>query len=94
MDKKARSITDDAQLSKLNSEKEILAAKEKIKTDYLSRAKQRVQINSQSARKKADTQLAVIEKTNAGIISVLDSLYEKNGDKWAEEIFRRVTQAE
>lgn len=90
MDKKARSMTDDAQKSKVNSEKEILTAKEKIKTDYLERAKERVRVNSQTAQKKADDQLAGIEKANAVIIAALDKAYEEKGNQWADEIVRRV----
>ena len=38
MDKKARSLTDEAQKSKLDFEKDILQKKEQIKNDYLARA--------------------------------------------------------
>ena len=68
----------------------ISETKEKIKNDYLSRAKERVKINSQTAQKKADDELAVIEKKNAAIIETLDKTYSENCDKWVDEIVSRV----
>lgn len=90
MDKKARDLTDEAQRSKISYEQEILKKKEKIKNDYLSRAKERIEINKQTAQKKADEQLAEIEKKNNSIIEKLDISYKENGDKWVDEIVKRV----
>lgn len=91
MDKKARGLTDEAQQSKLNYEKEILLAKEKIKTDYLARARERIRINRQSAEKKADEQLAQIEKKNAQITAQLDECDRQHHDEWVRAIVERVT---
>ena len=52
MDKKARDMTDEAQQNKLDYEQHILRKKERIKNDYLERAKKRIAINQQSAQKK------------------------------------------
>ncbi len=90
MDKKARDLTDEAQRSKISYEQEILRTKEKIKNDYLSRAKERIEINRQTAQKKADEQLKTIEQKNDTIVRKLDSCYSENGDKWVDEIVRRV----
>ena len=91
MDKKARDLTDEAQRSKIDFEKDILQKKEQIKNDYLNRAKERIEINKATAQKKADEQLEVIEKRNSTVIRWLDSTYEENGDKWVNEIVARVT---
>ncbi len=91
MDKKARDLTDEAQRSKIDFEKDILQKKEQIKNDYLNRAKERIEINKATAQKKADEQLEVIEKRNSTVIRRLDSTYEENGDKWVNEIVARVT---
>lgn len=90
MDKKARGLTDEAQQSKVNYEKEILRAKEKIKTDYLARAKERIRINRQSAEKKAGEQLAEIEKRNAQITAELDECDRQHHDQWVKAIVERV----
>ena len=90
MDKKARDLTDEAQRSKISYENEILKKKEKIKNDYLDRAKERIEINKQTAQKKADTQLKEIEEKNDSVIRKLNSSYSENGDKWVDEIVKRV----
>ncbi len=93
MDKKARNLTDEAQKSKISYENEILKTKEKIKNDYLARAKDRIEINKQTAQKKADAQLKVIEEKNDSIIRKLDGSYSENGDKWVNDIVERVIGA-
>ena len=64
MDKKAREMTDEAVKNKLDYEQRIIQTKEKIKNDYLERAKQRIEVNRQSAQKKADDQLRLIMEKN------------------------------
>ncbi len=90
MDKKARGLTDEAQQSKIDYEKEIIRTKEKIKNDYLARAKERIRINRQSAQKKADEELRRIEAKNAALITELDKKSSENHDKWVDAIFQRV----
>ena len=65
MDKKAREMTDEAVKNKLDYEQRIIQTKEKIKNDYLERAKQRIEVNRQSAQKKADDQLRLIMEKNS-----------------------------
>lgn len=90
MDKKARDLTKEAQQSKVDYEKQIIQKKEKIKTDFLERAKERVKINKQTAQKKADEQLVLIEEKNAAIIDTLDKTYAEHKDEWVNEIVARV----
>ena len=90
MDKKARGITDEAQQSKIDYEKEIIRKKEKIKNDFLERAKERIRINKQTAQKKADEELKLIEEKNAAIIAALDKTHSENHDKWVDRIVERV----
>ena len=90
MDKKARDITDEAQKSKIDYENRIILAREKIKTDFLERAKKRVEINEQTARKKSDEKLRLIEEKNNAILADLDKVYSENCDKWVDEIVARV----
>lgn len=90
MDKKARDITDEAQKSKIDYENQIILTKEKIKNDYLERAKKRIEINRQTAQKKADEQLKLLEVRNGAIIENLDKTYSENCDKWVDTIVDRV----
>lgn len=93
MDKKARGLTDEAQQSKIDYEKEIIRTKEKIKNDYLGRAKERIRINQQAAQKKADEELKRIESKNALVIEALNKTRSENHDKWVEAIVERVLSA-
>ncbi len=79
-----------AQKSKIDYEHQIVLTKEKIKNDYLERAVERVKINTQTAQKKADEELKMIEAKNAEVIENLDKTYSENGDRWVDEIVSRV----
>lgn len=91
MDKKARDMTDEAQKDKLADEQQVILKKETLKNEYLERAKKRIEINRQSARKKADKYLSVIEERDSTVIQELDKAYEKNRDVWVDSIVARVT---
>ena len=93
MDKRARGLSDEATQSRMDYEKEITLAKDKIKNDYLERAKERIKINRQSEQKKADESLRRIEAENAGIIEKLEACDRENHDKWVEEIYTRIVSA-
>ena len=90
MDKKARDITAEAQKSKIDYENQIIQTKEKIKNDYLERAVERIKINQQTAQKKADESLKVIQAKNAAIIDNLEKTYSEKSDSWVDQIVNRV----
>lgn len=92
MDKKARDITNKAQQTKVDYEKEIILKKEKIKQDYLERAKERVKVNRQNAQKKADDSLKKIEAKNAAVMEKLKKIDAENHDRWVSEIVQRVLE--
>ncbi len=94
MDKKARELNDKAQKTKIDYEHNIVLTKEKIKTDYLERAKKRIAINQQTAQKRADEKLSAIHQKNQAIARRLEECYEQNGDKWVAEIVGRVLDNE
>lgn len=94
MDKKAREMTDEAVKNKLDYEQRIIQTKEKIKNDYLERAKQRIEVNRQSAQKKADDQLRLIMKKNSAVVQRLEESCAQNSERWADEIFARVVGAD
>ncbi len=90
MDKKARDMTDAAQKNKLDYENQIIATKENIKNDYLERAKKRIAINEESAKKRAVSSLRLVEEQDSKTIENLNRTYAQNGDKWVDEIVSRV----
>ncbi len=89
MDKKARSMNEEAQKNKLDYENQVIAKRENIKNDFLERAEKRIAINRDSARKKADSTLKQIEERDSAVIRRLDDTYEQNCDKWVDEIVAR-----
>ena len=54
MDEKARQITDAAQMEKINSEKEVAEKREKIREEYLARARKRIAVNEPQERAAAE----------------------------------------
>jgi small-conductance mechanosensitive channel len=91
MDRKAREITEAAQLEKVNSEKEIAAKREQIRNDYLERARKRIALNEPVERAAAEKEWGNKEKKNAQLSSKLDELYSTKGDEWINAIVARVT---
>ena len=92
MDKKARDMTEEAQKNKLDYENQVIAKRESIKNDFQKKKKKRISINQESAQKKADASLKLIEERDSAVISRLDSVYKENCDKWVDEIVSRVTE--
>ncbi len=92
MDKKARDMTAQAQKNKLDYEQQIIEKRESIKQDYLDRAQKRIAINSEAAQKRSEKSLQLIEERDNKTIDALNSSYEKNCDKWVDEIVSRVVE--
>ena len=59
MDRKAREITDAAQLEKVNSEKEVAERRERIREEYLARARKRIALNEPQERAAAEEEWKV-----------------------------------
>ncbi|NLJ31584.1 MAG: hypothetical protein GX424_08300 [Clostridiales bacterium] len=91
MDKKAREITDAAQLEKVNSEKEIHDTREKIRNDYLARARKRIALNEPKERAAAEAAWQAKQKKNVEIEKRLNALYNEKSDEWVRAIVSRVT---
>nr|WP_319488316.1 hypothetical protein [uncultured Caproiciproducens sp.] len=90
MDRKAREITDAAQLEKVSSEKEVATRREQIRSDYLERARKRIVLNEPNERAAAESDWNEKKKKNAELAEKLDDLYSKNGDTWVNSIVARV----
>lgn len=93
MDRKAREIMDEAQQEKLDSEKEISQMREKIREDYLAKARERIKLNEPQEREAAEKAWKAVEARQNEISAKLDAQYEENGKRWAEELARRVLNA-
>ena len=91
MDRKAREITDAAQLEKVNSAKEIAERRSQIRNDYLERARKRISINEPNERASAEASWEEKKKKSTELSQKLDELYSKMGDEWVNAIVARVT---
>ena len=86
MDRKAREITDAAQLEKVNSEKEVAERRE----EYLARARKRIALNEPQERAAAEEEWKSKEAKNREYSQRLDALYKEKGDEWVRTLVARV----
>ena len=90
MDEQARKIDQQAKTEKLKSEAEVEELREKIYTDYIVRAKERIEKNTAVDKAKAEKKLAEAAKNAEKAKKEMTALYEKNKNSWVDEIVARV----
>lgn len=91
MDKKAREITDAAQREKLDSEKEIAERAARLREDYLTRARRRIQINRETEQVIAEQEWKKAKSRYDEMERRMNEQFAQQGDDWVEQIVRRVT---
>lgn len=92
MDQKARDINAEAQKSKVDVAQEVAEIKEKIREDYLARARERIKKNQKIEKKVADEEWELISKKHKKIIEGLDKTYSEKCDEWINTIVKRVIE--
>lgn len=90
MDEEARKITEQVQSNIEKSEEEVREYKKKIETEYLGRARKRIEKNRVTEQEAANRELSEIRNEHDKILKRLDSQIVENFDKWVEEIKKRV----
>jgi len=90
MDRKAREITDAAQLEKVNSEKEVAQKRDEIRAEYLERARKRISLNEPKERVAAEVEWKTVMQKNTVLSQSMDNLYSEKGDEWVKKIIARV----
>ncbi len=90
MDRKAREITDAAQLEKVNSEKEVAKKREEIREEYLERARKRIALNEPAERAAAEEKWEKVKEHYEKVSQELDSRYTAKGGEWVRTIVTRV----
>ena len=90
MDEKSRLAVQKLQQDKINSEQELLFQKEKIKNEYLTRARERIESNKIIEQKNAEEKLKKILEEQMEISKRLDKIYEEEGNSIIEKIVCRV----
>ena len=84
MDEKAQEITEEAKRSKALSAQEIAETKERIRENYLARARKRIELN------RIQEILADAEKKYEVQLIKMQELYRQQGGNWVDAIVGRV----
>ena len=93
MDRKAREITDAAQLEKVQTEKDIVKKREDIRAEYLKRARHRIAMNEPQERAAAGEAWKVSVKKYQELAQSLDEAYANQSAQWIQELVSRVIGA-
>ena len=86
MDEKAQEITEEAKRSKALSAQEIAETKERIRENYLARARKRIELNRIQEKNQARQILAEYEVQ----LIKMQELYRQQGGNWVDAIVGRV----
>ena len=90
MDRKAREITDAAQLDKINSEKEVQEKRVEIREQYLAKARPRIALNEPQERAPAEAAWEKFLLHNEEVSRRLDVLARDKKEEWIRTIAARV----
>lgn len=90
MDEKAQEITEEAKRSKALSAQEIAETKERIRENYLARARKRIELNRIQEKNQAHQILADAEKKYEVQLIKMQELYRQQGGNWVDAIVGRV----
>ncbi|HIR57820.1 MAG TPA: hypothetical protein IAA54_09120 [Candidatus Gallacutalibacter pullicola] len=90
MDRKAREITDAAQLDKINSEKEVQEKRVEIREQYLAKARARIALNEPQERAAAEAAWKKVQQHNEEVSRRLDELACDKKEEWIRTIAARV----
>ncbi len=90
MDRKAREITDAAQLDKINSEKEVQEKRVEIREQYLAKARARIALNEPQERAAAEAAWEKFQQHNEEVSRRLDELARDKKEEWIRTIAARV----
>ena len=90
VDTKEKELTEQIRSSKVSVQQEVNLLKNKIREDYLTRARQRIQKNEKTEKKTASTKWASIKRKQTRISQKLDKSFEEESDNWVESIVNNV----
>ena len=90
MDKTAREVTQIVQKEKITLEQEIKELKKNIRSEYLLRARTRIENNRVQEQKLADEKIEEINKFGNKVLERLEKTYNKNKNIWVDTIVDHV----
>lgn len=93
MDKRAREVTEQVQHDKVISQNEVVSMCEKIRSDYLERARARLKTNEKIEKEVAEQEWQKIQSKHIQISERLDKIYTEKCDEWVDAIVHRVIGA-
>lgn len=89
-DKKARALTAQAVARSAEANEAIAQRVETVRSDYIARAKRRVEAIRVAETECAKEELMAIEKRHAEVAQRLDKLLEEKGSEWVDTLVTRV----
>lgn len=90
IDEQAQELTDEVQQENVDMVKKVAEQREKLRDEYLTRARKRIDIIKQENQKKAENMLSEAQQKFEKKSAQLDSIYKENNNKWVDAIFNRV----
>ena len=90
MDKTAREVTQIVQKEKLTLEQEIKELKKNIRSEYLLRARARIENNRVQEQKLSDEKIEEINKFRNKVLERLEKTYAENKNIWVDNIVEHV----
>lgn len=94
MDENARKKIDDVRKQQKNTKAEVLQLKNQVFNNYLEKAKAKVSETNEKKLKTAEKDFQKTLEQKEKIISELDLLFNKNKDKWVENIYNNVLKVD
>lgn len=92
IDKEARKKLEEAENYRREAVAGLSAKKAAVVEDETRKAKESAQRRSDTRKSENEKNLTEIKEKNKKITDNLNALYEKNADKWVEEIVNNVTK--
>lgn len=89
MDKAAQEVTQKVQKEKLSLEQEIKNLKKKIRSEYLERARKRIENNRIEEQKAANDKIETIKNSEKNISQRIEKSYLDNKNMWINDIVKR-----
>ena len=93
VDKAAREAKDKIQKENITLEEEINQRKQEIRSDYLKRAKERVEHNRILEEESSEGKIFNIRKSTEEKLKILEKIFDDNKDAWSREIAKRALRA-
>lgn len=90
MDKTAREVTQIVQKEKITLEQEIKELKKNIRSEYLLRARTRIENNREQEQKIANKKIEEINQFGLDVLARLEKMYDKNKNIWIQKIVDHV----